>query len=162
VDPLVRLKYFGAAQVADIGYEKLLLGEQISALGAGQTGALLLGGLYLLIMGVRRWEISVSFLLGVICMAGVFYIINPEQYAHPLFHLLTGSTILAAFFLATDPSCSPNRPLAMLIYGFMGGCLVILIRVYGIYTDGVPFAVLLINLLAPQLDIQPKPFGVVR
>ena len=49
----------------------------------------------------------------------------------------------------------------MLIYGFVGGCLVILIRVYGTYTDGAPFAVLLINLITPQLAaIQPKPFGV--
>jgi electron transport complex protein RnfD len=159
-DPLTRLKYFGAAQATDISYGRLFLGEQIGALGAGQAGAVLLGGLYLLARGLRRWEIPAAFLAGTVCMAMAFYAVNPQQYADPLFHLLTGSTLLAAFFLATDPSCSPNRPLAMLIYGFTGGCLVILIRVYGVYPDGAPFAVLLINLLTPQLaDIQPKPFG---
>ena len=161
VDPLMRLKYFGAAQATDCAYGRLFLGEQVSALGAGQSGAILLGGLYLLARGIRRWEIPAAFLAGVVCMAMVFYAANPHEYADPLFHLLTGSTLLAAFFPATDPSCSPNRFLAMLIYGFTGGCLVILIRVYGVYPDGAPFAVLLINLLAPQLaDIQPKPFGV--
>ncbi|MDR2727249.1 MAG: RnfABCDGE type electron transport complex subunit D [Deltaproteobacteria bacterium] len=159
-DPLVRLKYFGAAHVADFGYGRLFLGEQVSALGAGQAGAVLLGGLYLAARGIRRWEIPAAFLAGAVCMATVFYAVNPQQYADPVFHLLTGSTLLAAFFLATDPSCSPNRLPAMLIYGFVGGCLVILIRVYGTYTDGAPFAVLLINLLTPQLaNMQPKPFG---
>ena len=160
VDPLVRLKYFGAAHMADFSYGRLFLGAQISALGASQAGAILLGGLFLLARGIRRWEIPAAFLAGVICMSMVFYAINPQHYADPLFHLLTGSTLLAAFFLATDPSCSPNRLLPMLIYGFVGGCLLILIRVYGAYTDGAPFAVLLINLLTPQLaGIQPKPFG---
>jgi electron transport complex protein RnfD len=160
VDPLVRLKYFGAAKTANLGYGRLFLGEQVNALGAGQAGAVLLGGLYLLARGVRRWEVPAAFVAGVVCLSLIFYTVNPQQYADPLFHLLTGSTLLAAFFLASDPSCSPNRFLPMLIYGFVGGCLVILIRVYGIYTDGAPFAVLLINLLTPQLaDIQPKPFG---
>lgn len=48
----------------------------------------------------------------------------------------------------------------MMLYGLIGGAMVIIIRVYGIYPDGVPFAILLINLLAPLLDsIHPKPFG---
>ena len=161
VDPLVRLKYFGAASVAGFGYGKLIIGEQIGALGAGQAGALLLGGLFVLARGVRRFEVPAAFLAGVICMAGAFYASNPQQYADPLFHVLTGATLLAAFFLAPDPACAPVRPLPMLIYGFVGGCMVVLIRVYGVYTDGAPFAVLLINLLSPQLaSIQPKPFGV--
>lgn len=49
----------------------------------------------------------------------------------------------------------------MIVYGLVGGALVILIRNFGMYTDGAPFAVLLINLLMPQLElIRPKPFGV--
>ena len=48
----------------------------------------------------------------------------------------------------------------MFIYGLMGGTLTIVIRKYGIYADGTPFAILLVNLLTPFLDlIRPKPFG---
>jgi electron transport complex protein RnfD len=48
----------------------------------------------------------------------------------------------------------------MLLFGFLGGALAVIIRTHGIYPDGIPFAVLLINLLTPFFDlIQPKPFG---
>ena len=62
--------------------------------------------------------------------------------------------------LATEWASSPGRQIPMMLYGLIGGAMVIIIRVYGIYPDGVPFAILLINLLAPLLDsIHPKPFG---
>jgi electron transport complex protein RnfD len=161
VDPLVRLKYFGAADASSLSFVDLLLGAQIGALGASQIGALLLGGLFILARRARQWEIPASFLAGVIVLAGIFWAVDPQHQAGPVFHLLTGSTVLCAFFLATDPSCSPRRFWPMLLYGFMGGCLVVVIRVYGIYIDGAPFAVLIINLLTPQLaGIRPKPFGV--
>lgn len=161
VDPLIRLRYFGAGAVQDISWSQLFIGRQIGALGASQIAALLLGGLVLCVRGVIRWEISFSFLAGAAAAAAYFHIMNPELYASPLFHLLTGSTVLGAFFLATAPSSSPNRQIPMVVYGLLGGVLVILIRNFGMYADGVPFAVLLINLLMPQLElIRPKPFGV--
>lgn len=161
VDPLVRLKYFGAASLEHISYGNMFIGAQLGALGASQAGAVLLGGLFVMARGVRRWEVPLAFLAGVAVMAGIFYAVDPTRYADPLFHLLAGSTLLAAFFFASDPACAPKRPLAMLVYGFIGGGLVVLIRIFGTYTDGAAFAVLLINLLTPQLaGIQPKPFGV--
>lgn len=161
VDPLIRLKFFGASAVADIPMMDLVMGKQIGGLGASQAGALLLGGAFAAARGVIRWEIAASFLLGVIATAAAFYMIDPSQYAMPQFHVLTGSTILGAFFLATEWATSPGRQLPMILYGLVGGILVIIIRVYGIYPDGVPFAIMLINLLAPLFDsIHPKPFGV--
>lgn len=161
LDPLIRLRHFGVDAVQDISWSQLLMGHQIGALGASQTAALALGGLVLCARGVIRWEISFSFLAGAAAAAAYFHIMNPELYASPLFHLLTGSTVFGAFFLATAPSSSPNRQLPMVVYGLLGGVLVILIRNFGIYPDGVPFAVLLINLLMPQLELlRPKPFGV--
>ncbi len=160
IDPLVRLKYFGVAAANDIPLLDLLLGRQIGALGASQVGLLALGGLFLCVKGAIRWEIPASFLAGVAITAGVFHALHPELYASPLFHLCTGSVMLGAFFLATAPSSSPNRQLPMALFGLIGGALVILIRNFGIYTDGVPFAILLINLLMPQLElIRPRPFG---
>lgn len=161
IDPLVRLKFFGAAAVHDISLTDLIMGNQIGGLGAAQTGALFLGGSYLAARGTIRWEISLSFFVGVVAVAAIFNTLNPDLYATPVFHLLTGSTLLGGFFLATEGASSPGRQIPMMLYGLIGGALVIIIRVYGIYPDGVPFAVMLINLLAPLLDsIHPKPFGV--
>lgn len=161
VDPLVRLKYFGVDAAQSVPWEDLLLGRQIGALGASQVGALILGGAILCALGVIRWEISASFLIGTAATAAFFHIMNSDLYAGPVFHLLTGTTVFAAFFLATSPSSSPNRQIPMILYGLLGGVMVVLIRNFGVYTDGAPFAVLLINLLMPQLElIRPKPFGV--
>ncbi len=161
VDPLIRLNFFGLEYVKDIPYQDLLLGKQIGGLGTSQAGALLIIGLVLSLFNMVRYEISLSFILGLIVLGDIFYYINPELYMPPLFHLFTGSTLLGAFFLATDYSSSPNRKLNMFIYGFAGGALVIIIRNFGVYTDGVPFAILLINLIMPLLEgKKPKPLGM--
>lgn len=159
-DPLLRVKYFGSAAAADLSLTDLLLGRQLGGLGAAQSGALLLGGLYLVLRGVVRWEIPLAFLTGVLAAASALHLMNGALYAGPLVHLASGSTVLAAFFLATEDSCSPHRRIPMLCYGLIGGVLVMLIRTFGIYTDGAPFAVMLINLLAPLFTlIRSRPFG---
>ncbi len=160
VDPLVQLKYFGVQVASQTPWLDLALGKQIGALGAAQGLALLIGGSFLALRGIIRWEIAFSFFVGVIASAAIFHSIAPDMYATPLFHLLTGSTLLGGFFLATEAASSPDRQIPMMLYGVLGGVLVVIIRVYGEHTDGVPFAILLINLLTPLLDsIRPKPFG---
>ena len=160
IDPLLRLKYFGASAVADMSYADLLLGFQLGGLGAAQSGLLFLGGLYLIFRGVIRWEIPLAFLVGLAATAACFQMADSARYADPMFHICTGSTVLAAFFLSTEDSCCPHRRLPMILYGLTGGALVIIIRVFGMYTDGAPFAVMLINLLAPMFGlIKTPPFG---
>ena len=161
VDPLVRLKFFGWADAGSIPLQDLLLGQQINGLGAGQVGALFLGGSLLAARGIIRWQIALGFFAGVAGLAALFCMSSPATDASPLFHLCTGSVMLGGFFLITDPANAPSRPLPMFLYGLLGGALVMTIRKYGIYIDGVPFAILLANLVAPLLDsIRPKPFGV--
>ncbi len=166
VDPLMFYKLFGV-EFIDIGkiptlYE-IMIGQQIGPLGASQSLALAIGGIYLIGLGVIRWEISLSFICGVIFISGIYNILYPDAYASPFFHVFTGSTILCAFFLATEFASAPSRTTAMILYGFAGGTLVVIIRTYGIYIDGAPFAVMLINLLSPYFDmIKPKPFGVKK
>ena len=160
VDPLLKAKYFGGAAAVDFPLTDLLLGRQLGGLGASQSGALFLGGMYLALRGVIRWEIPCAFLIGVFVTASAFHVVSPDLYAGPLFHIFSGSTVLAAFFLATEDSCCPHRRLPMLLYGLTGGALVLLIRAFGVYTDGAPFAVMLINLLAPMFAlIRSHPFG---
>ncbi len=161
IDPLVRLKFFGIEYVQDISYQSLFLGQQIGGLGSSQAGALLIVGLLLTALNLIRYEITISFILGILIFGDIFYYLDPESYMPPIFHLLTGSTVLGAFFLATGHSSSPNRKVNMLIYGFIGGAMVIIMRNFGIYTDGVPFVILLINLIMPLLEgNKPKPLGM--
>lgn len=162
IDPLVRLKYFGPDfMVNSVSFTDLLLGKQIGGLGSVQNLGIILGGIYLIATGVIRMEIVVFFVIGVLLLGGILNMYNPELYVNPFYHLLTGSTLFCAFFLATECASAPDRAMGMRLYGLMGGILVVVIRTYGIYTDGAPFAVMLINLLSPYFAlIQPKPFGV--
>ncbi|HKI82173.1 MAG TPA: RnfABCDGE type electron transport complex subunit D, partial [Pseudodesulfovibrio sp.] len=127
---------------------------------AVHVAALLVGAAYLLLRGHIKWEVPAGFITGLLLTAWVYQIMAPTAYAPPLFHLLAGGAVFGAFFLATDPSSSPIGRVPAVIFGLMAGAMVIVIRVYGMYPDGVPFAILLANLFTPLLDrIRPKPFG---
>jgi electron transport complex protein RnfD len=159
-DPMVALKALGPEGVASLSLGDLLIGRQIGGIGAGCGLALTIGGIYLIARGFVRWEMPVAFIAGLFVTAGLFYMANPEAYASPLFHLLAGNTLLGAFFLITDDSSSPVNTLPMLIYGAMGGLMVMLIRNIGAYPDGVIYAILVINLVNPLVDkIRPKALG---
>jgi electron transport complex protein RnfD len=84
------------------------------------------------------------------------------RFASPAFHLLTGYSLVGAFFLATEDSSSPVNTLPMVIYGLTGGIMTVLIRNIGAWVDGVILAILVINLVQPLLDkIRPKALGKV-
>ncbi|HKK34264.1 MAG TPA: RnfABCDGE type electron transport complex subunit D [Desulfomicrobiaceae bacterium] len=158
--PLTQLKYFGTSALYQFDYSDLLLGNQIGGLGTSQVIALLAGGVYLLVRKQVRWHIPAAFIGSVFVTAWIFHLSDPTLYAAPLFHVLAGGVVFGAFFLAADPACSPVGRVPMLLFGAIAGIMVVIIRVYGVYPDGVPFAILLANLLSPLLDrVRPKPFG---
>jgi electron transport complex protein RnfD len=160
--PLAAVKHFGLDAIEPVRLMDLLLGRQIGGIGATFGIGLILGGVYLMIRGFIRWEISLSFLGGVFITALIFNIIDPSRFAGPFFHLLTGYTLVAAFFLAPEDSSSPVNFIPMLLYGAVGGMMTILIRNIGAYVDGAILSILLINLLNPLLDkIRPKTLGKV-
>ena len=143
---------------------------QNGVIGVGGDGAigstfgvgLIIGGVYLIIRGIIRWEISLAFLAGVYATALLFNIADPVRFAGPGFHVVTGYTLIGALFLATDDASSPVWFVPMLIYGAIGGIMTVLIRNIGAYVDGVIFAILLINLINPLVDkIRPKAIGKV-
>jgi len=156
-------KHFGLDAIDSVRLGDLLVGRQIGGVGATCGLALILGGVYLMIRGFIRWEIALSFLGGVFITALVFNIIDPARFADPFFHLLTGYTLVGAFFLAPEDSSSPVNFVPMLIYGALGGIMTVLIRNIGAYVDGTVLAVLVINLLNPLLDkIRPRALGKVK
>jgi electron transport complex protein RnfD len=160
--PLAAVKAFGTAAVKDWSLVDLLIGRQIGGVGTTCGAALLAGGVYLVLRGVIRWEIPVSFLLGVGATAAIFHAVNPVQFAPPTFHLLTGFTLFGAFFLATEDASSPVNFIPMLIYGAVIGSIAVLIRNLGVFAEGLVFAVMVGNLIQPLLDkIRPKALGKV-
>jgi electron transport complex protein RnfD len=158
--PLTVMKYFGPEKASEYGIWKMFLGQQSGAVGAAFGLGLVLGGVYLMFRGFIRWEISVSFLAGLFLTAFFFQLGDPSKYGGPLFHLVTGYTLIGAFFLATEDSSSPVNTIPMVIYGLGCGALTVLIRNVGFFVDGAVFAILLMNIANPLLDkIRPRSLG---
>jgi len=143
----------------------LIEGEVFNPIQIDQTVwinlGFLVGGVYLFFMKVITWQIPMSFLVGIVVMSVLLMLIDSDHAMGPVFHLFHGATMLGAFFILTDPVSSSTTPRGRLIFGFLIGILVIIIRTYGSYPDGVAFAVLLLNIAVPLIDYysKPKVFG---
>jgi len=160
---LAAVKAFGTGAVRDLSFGDLFLGRQVGTIGTTFGLGLVAGGVYLILRGIIRWEIPAAFLAGVAATAAVFHAYDPARYAPAAFHLVTGWTLIGAFFLATEDSSSPVNTLPMLIYGAVGGAVAVFIRNIGVFAEGLVFAVLVGNLLHPLLDkIRPKVLGKVQ
>lgn len=120
--------------------------------------AFLAGGLYLLARHIITWHAPVGMLLGLGVMSLLFWNgSGSDSNGSPLFHLLTGATMLGAFFIVTDPVSGATSNKGRFIFGLCVGALVYIIRTWGGYPDGVAFAVLLMNLAAPTIDYYTRP-----
>ena len=147
--------------------ESLLSNQDIYGNFAGRgwewvAGGYLLGGLWLWQRKLITWHVPVAFIGAMVFISGALWLYKPVQFASPLFHLLSGGAMLGAFFIATDPVSGCTTPRGKLIFGAGAGLLAYIIRVFGGYPDGVAFAVLLMNLSAPVIDLltQPRIFGM--
>lgn len=117
----------------------------------------LAGGLFLLWQKTIRWHIPLSFLLSLAVCSTLGWLFSPATLAAPHLHLLSGATMLGAFFILTDPVTASTTNKGRLIFGALAGLLVWLIRSFGGYPDGVAFAVLLANITVPLIDYYTRP-----
>lgn len=122
----------------------------------------LLGGLWMWQRKLITWHVPAAFIGALLLISGALWLYQPGQFANPLFHLFSGGSMIGAFFIATDPVSGCTTPRGKLIFGAGAGLLAYIIRVFGGYPDGVAFAVLLMNLCAPVIDLltQPRIFGM--
>ncbi len=143
------------------GTMDLLLGNIGGSLGEVSAILLILGGIYMLFRKVITWHIPVSVLGSIALFSGFLWLINPEMYMNPVFHLLTGGAMLGAIFMATDMVTSPMTGKGQIIYGMGIGLITIAIRTWGAYPEGVSFAILLMNAVVPVINsyVKPKQFG---
>ncbi|MDR1848801.1 MAG: RnfABCDGE type electron transport complex subunit D [Zoogloeaceae bacterium] len=166
--PLDAIKTALKTDVLHDNVQELLMSQNLYGTFAGRgwewvTTAYLCGGIFLLIMGVISWHVPLAFIVSMSALALVCWLVDPTRFADPLFHLFSGGAILGAFFIATDPVSGCATPRGKLIFGAGAGLLAYLIRVFGSFPDGIAFAVLLMNLTAPLLDLycQPRVFGAL-
>jgi Na+-translocating ferredoxin:NAD+ oxidoreductase subunit D len=140
---------------------EMLFGEIGGSLGEISALLLILGGLYMLFTKVITWHIPVSIIVTVGFVAGIFWLVNPEVYINPTYHILTGGLMLGAIFMATDMVSSPMNPKGQMIYGVGIGLITISIRLFGAYPEGISFAILIMNAFTPLINtyVKPKRFG---
>lgn len=139
----------------------MFIGKIPGSLGEVSAVALLIGLVYMLVRKIIQWHIPVSVLLTVLVFSGIMHLVNPEVYASPIVHLLTGGLMLGAIFMATDYVTSPMNPRGMWIFGVGIGVLTVVIRNWGAYPEGVSFAILIMNGFTPLINfyVKPKRFG---
>lgn len=143
------------------GYSELLMGNMSGSLGEVSAILLLLGLVYMLFKKVVTWHIPFTIIATIAVFTGILWMSNPEQYADPLFHLLTGGVMLGALFMATDMVTSPMTPKGQIIYAIGIGLITVAIRTWGAYPEGISFAILIMNAFTPLINnyIKPKRFG---
>lgn len=119
--------------------------------------AYLAGGLFLIQQKVISWRIPTAVIASLFVLSALAWLASADANPSPLFHLFSGATMLAAFFIATDPVSASTTDKGRLYYGALIGILVFVIRTYGGYPDAFAFAVLLANMCVPLIDYYTRP-----
>jgi electron transport complex protein RnfD len=137
--------------------QALFWGNVSGSLGETSAAALLLGGIILLLSKTIDWRIPFSYIVTVILISLSFHLIDPANYAGPLFEVLAGGLIIGAFFMATDPVTSPVTGKGRFIFGVGCGILTMVIRYWGGLPEGVMYSILFMNALRPLIDKFTRP-----
>lgn len=129
--------------------------------GEISTVALLLGFIYLLCRRVVKPWIPLSIFATVFVISGIFWLVDPATYTDPVFNLLTGGVVLGACFMATDYVTSPMSTVGGVVYGIGIGLILMMIRYFGSYPEGMSFAILIMNCAVPLLNnwFHPRKYG---
>lgn len=169
--PLMQSGYDAVSAATPLGLMKfeasstplwqLVMGKTSGCIGETSALLLLLGGLYLLLRRDLDWRIPAAIAGAVVAFSSLLWLIDAQTYPGPLFSLFSGGLMLGAIYMATDPVTSPITPRGAWIFGIGVGLLVVLIRVFGGFPEGVMYAILLMNAATPLIDryTQPRVFG---
>ena len=139
----------------------MFLGKIGGCIGEVCTLALLIGLVYLLVRRVISWRIPVAYIGTMAVLTLVFYKTD-NALTWMLYSIMGGGAMLGAIFMATDYVTSPTLPSAQLVYGIGCGALTVLFRYFGLFPEGVTYAILIMNACAWALDraVPVKRFGV--
>jgi electron transport complex protein RnfD len=151
--PLSKMKMDGIATDT----WNLFVGHIGGSLGETSALALLLGFAYLLYKGYVNWRIPLA-------MIGAVFVGTFVVGADPIFHIFGGGLMIGALYMATDMVSSPTTKLGRWIFGIGAGLLVVVIRLWGGYPEGVMYSILLMNTAVPLIDryTRPRSLGEVK
>ena len=135
----------------------MLLGNRAGAIGETCAIALIVGGIYLIVRKVIKWQIPVIYI-------GTVFLLSlaiTQSLTVALYEVLGGGLIIAAFFMITDYVSTPINLYGKMAFAFVCALLTVLICFWGSYPEGVSFAILITNILSPYLEklCAPKPLG---
>lgn len=153
--PLAKLKAGEAVNTMD-----MMFGNISGTIGETSVIAIMVGAMFLLLMGVIELEIPATYLVSFVAFIVIFGGHGFDaQYITA--HLCGGGLMLGAWFMATDYVTSPITPTGKIIYGVCIGLLTGLFRLFGGSSEGVSYAIIISNLLVPLIEkiTLPKPFG---
>jgi electron transport complex protein RnfD len=138
-------------------YLDLFLGNVPGSLGETCKLALIVGGLFLIIIRVVDWRIPVIYISSVFILSFLFK-------RDPIFEILSGGIILCAFFMATDIVTAPTTKMGRVLFAAGCGILTAIIRSFGGFPEGVCYSILFMNCLSPLIEkyVRPKIFGTVK
>jgi len=139
----------------------LAFGLTTGSVGESCAVLILLGGIYLIWRKMMNWRIPAGIFLAVLLLSGLFHWLDPVRYPSPIFMLFSGGLMLGAMFMATDMVSAPITAWGCFVYGLFIGILVVVIRLWAGMPEGVMYAILLGNAVAPYIDrlIQPRAYG---
>ena len=153
--PLAELKAGQAVNTMD-----MLVGNIRGTIGETSVIAIMIGAMFLLLMGVIDLRIPGSYIVSFVIFITIFggHGFDPQYITA---HLCGGGLMLGAWFMATDYVTSPITGSGKIIYGVCMGLLTGLFRLFGGSAEGVSYAIIISNLLVPLIEkaTLPKPFG---
>ncbi len=145
--PLVLAKQ---GQLTELSH--MFLGNISGSLAETSALAIILGGVFLLFTRVANWRTVVSILGSAGLLAAILHHNDSARFAPALWHLCAGGLLFGAFFMATDPVTGPTTNGGKVAYGIVIGVVTIMIRNFTGFVEGVTFAILLGNIVAPIFD----------
>ncbi|MCX8057987.1 MAG: RnfABCDGE type electron transport complex subunit D [Spirochaetes bacterium] len=121
----------------------------------GETSAIIIiiCGIFLLIKKVANIKSVFHTLLSFLIFQTILYLINKNDFMNPIYAIFSGGFLFGLFFMVTDPVSSPNKDKSKILYGIIIGFLTVLIREFANWREGMMFAILFGNMIAPTLDI---------
>ncbi len=137
----------------------LLIGNVPGSIGETFRIGIIVLGIALLVLKVADWRIPVAFIGSFLGLTALGYWLAPASFPDPIISLFVGGLMFSAFFVATDPVTAPIKPWGKIIYGIGIAFFTILIRNFATFQEGIIFAIILMNAIAPLIDgwFEKKP-----
>ena len=161
--------YTGATPLAEmrngdpVNTMDMLIGRTAGTIGETSAIAILIGAIFLILMGVIDLRIPASYIITFIVFMLLFSG-HGADWTYITAQLCGGGLMLGAFFMATDYVTSPITPMGQIIFGICCGIFTGLFRCFGANAEGVSFAIILSNILVPMIEkyTVPRAFGMVK